>query len=191
MTKYQVEFYKFVIAPENFEAICDIVENFEDVRLRLVYDFWVDVKDRCEVLLKEKAEWTAEISPYNEEVTEFLFYRSGFLPESVKEDADFCIYFMDLYDRAYYGLWLNEDSKSFNMQSIRKIAKDNKLSGWRGDGTTFAYYKFMPDNFDDMASIKKIQPDNRESLVHQYADNIIDGINELEPFINKHILKYK
>lgn len=191
MTKYQQEFYKFVIAPKNFEAICDIVENFEGVQEKLIYDFWVDVKSKCEDLLKGNKGWKVYLSELSDlEDTELTVYRDEFYPNTMKDLWEFAITVGASSTQGIYGLWLYQTPNTFIKERLLKIAKENKIAGWKY-GSNFPFYKVFPEDFSELSSLKKIHPDNRYSLVLLYANEIVDAIKDLEPFINKHILKKK
>lgn len=189
MTKSQEEFYKFVVAPENFEAICDIVDNFPAVQEKLIYDFWVEVKAKCELLLKGKQGWITYMTPFENVEPEFSIYRKEYGPKN-SEDVDVAIGIDGFYSQAIFGMNISFEPKIFNKERLLKIAKENKKAGWRF-GTSFPYYKLLPEDFSEVSNLKKIHPDNRASLVQHYASEITDAVKEFEPFINKHILKAK
>jgi len=190
MTKYQEEFYKFVVDPENFDAICDMVDNFADVREKLIYDFWTDVKIRCEELLTSNRGWKVYISEFDGPDPEITLYREEFYTKDTHEECEFSISIGASSSVGIYGLWFCPEPIIFNKDKLLKIAKENKIIGWKY-GSNFPYYKYFPEDFSELSSLKKIHPNNRNSLVQQYANDLMDAIKDLEPFINKHILKAK
>lgn len=190
MTKAQEEFYKFAIASENYEAIIDIAENFEEIKSPLIYHFWEDIKNECIRLLNDKPEWEVYLSPYSDEEQEdFLIYKKEYLRRN-SEDYELTISFDNMYYQPWLGLWISKDPTLFNRDQVLKSAKDNKISGWRF-GSNYPFYKNLPEDFSDYSGLRKIQPGNRSSLVHQYSHEIVNSIKDLEPFINKYILKKK
>jgi len=189
MTKYEQEFYKFAIATENFEAICDIVDNFHEFRDRIIYDFWLHVKGRCEEHLKNSKGWKVYLAPFEEEVSEFTIYRAEYSANN-SEEVDIGISAFNLYSQVTYGLYVTEKPALFNREKFMKNAKENRIAGWRY-GTGFPYFKLLPENFSDISDLKKIHPANRASFVQQYARALIDAVREFEPIIKKHILKKK
>ncbi len=189
MTKYQEEFYKFAIATENFDAICDIVDNFHEFRDRIIYDFWVLIKERCEEQLKNSKGWKVYLAPFEDEVSEFTIYRAEYSGNN-SDEVDIGISAFNLYSQGTYGLYVIDKPTLFNREKFMKYAKENRIAGWRY-GTGFPYYKLLSEDFSDISDLKKIHPANRTSLVHQYSKGLVEAVNEFEPIIKKHILKKK
>ena len=97
----------------------------------------------------------------------------------------------ELYNNSFYGLWITEEFTTlFDREKVFKSAKDHKISGWKFR-SDYPFYKLLPEDFSQYSSLRKIQPGKRSSLVNHYSNEIVRAINELEPFINKYILKKK
>ena len=192
MTKTEEEFYKFLIDPNNFDAVCDVVQYFRDVEERLVYDFWVDVKTKCEERLKNRKGWQVYLPDIDDagQSWQLTIFMKKYERKDAGEFVDFAVCMLELFGAVECGLWVYDEAAMFDKEDIIKIAKENKRKGWK-TGTYWAYYRTLPEDFSEISNLKKIRPDSRAFLVNQYVDLMIETMDELEPFINKHILKKK
>ena len=189
MTKYQEGFYKFVIAPDNFEAVCDIVENFEEIKELLIYGFWIEVKSKCEALLKKG--WKVFLPPLTDNSEpEFTVYCNGFYTTDIEDEQEFSLAVGNVFGESIFGLYVAKETSVIDREQLYQIVKANKKAGWKSY-TDYFYYKSLGEHFGDIASLRKLDPSNRASLVLQYASDIVNAVTELEPFVNKHILKVK
>ena len=175
MSTYQDEIFNYLTKKENFFSAFEIYQIFPEVKNSLIEQLWSKVKKNLEELIEEK-DWEIGIS-------ENIFETYSSL--SVDVHDSFGIAFEKLHSQTYYGLWIDVNDKKLdrlkideyasNIEAINRMRKSNDWLGWAYTGA----------NFDNIETLKKILPDNRDDYAQELADQLFELTIELEEDILK------
>lgn len=191
MAKYEDEMYKFVTNTENFESVCDLVDQFQIVKQRLREDFWREVKDTLQQELERFNGWNILMSEELNSKAYLLLYREDFCFEKGYE-AKVGIRIEHLLDVPWFGLFVRRDWASFNFPEIWAKAKELKSPNFKLgniNGYWWPLYNILPYNFSQTKDIKFLIPDRREVMVKEVVLVIMNAMDELAAFMESYFIQ--
>jgi hypothetical protein len=190
MSKYESELFNFMTKDENFESICDLVENFSKLKDDILFKMY----SKSLELIKIKCEGTNWKVDYDEELnyvktSQIWLYKDSYF-FSDKEIVHVAISIENMGLRPYYGVWTKFDTNLFDTKNVRLESK--KISGWQ-HADAFICWKYLDYNFNTKETfdgIKKVQS-NSGSVSEFIAEILMKTAIEFENFIEENILKIK
>ncbi|MGI8584520.1 MAG: hypothetical protein ACR2KX_20205 [Chitinophagaceae bacterium] len=196
MNKFDEDLYDFVIKEENFEAAFEIGNRFKIYKEKLIKNFWSKVINNLESIIKQSNDsklkncivsdediikTNGAISMYNAEYDSKNY-------ENVSVSTSF---FNWGEGKITNGLFFNSDEiKSINKLKIIKYCEKQYKSWNMHPDYTLTIYKFLPDNFNDYETLRKIIPAGEGLLAEEYAESLISTHLELYPLIEKFGVKF-
>lgn len=156
-SKIKDKIYQLITQADNFEFAYDLNSNFDSIKERIIDEFWEDVisslKDRySELIIKEESE---EIKLSSKKFKGISF-------------------FLGLYDYEDFqqGLCVEYNGT----KKMQKIIEDEFIDLFDDDmldgkDSVFWFYETKNENFQELASLKKILPENRKTLIDKYISD--------------------
>jgi hypothetical protein len=171
MSTYQDEIFNYFTKKDNFYSAYEIHKLFPEVKNKIIEQFWLAVKDSLEALNKDSG-WKIDISENIFETYSSLY---------IEFDENFYVLFEKLHGQTYYGLWINHENKKLDRQQINQFAE--KIPALNNMMKKSHYFLGMNEtgaNFDDIETLKKILPDNKDDYVHELAKLLFDLAIEVQ-----------
>lgn len=187
MNKFDEDFYKFVTAEENFEAIFEIGKKFKFFKEKLISDFW----EKVYIILKN--EYKEELNgwePSNENNWISLYH----LKYCNKDEySSIGTAFGNQNHNPWVGVWFHKAINSNNYELVRKFAEKMIKNDWRlgSKSEEFPIYKVLDDNFNTYETLRKILPSEGDWFAKEYAKTLVNTHKELYPMIEKFGVKFK
>ena len=190
MSKKQDKMYEFITSPENFEAACDLVDEFPNVKQRLRKEFWLKVRDALkEELLRFEGWriWDNINDAYNPAIA---IYRDEFCFEKPGE-AKVAIRIEHLNDVPWYGLFVNRQWINFDFNDIWTQATELKLPEFKiGEikGWWWPLYNKLPYDFNSSKDIQKLIPPERDGLQKEIVSAMMNAMDKLAAFTESYFI---
>lgn len=172
MSVYEEEIFNYLTKKDNFFSAYEIYQTFPTVKNSLIEEFWKAVKSSLEDISKEK-DWQIEIS-------DNIFETYSSLNIYVSSSNELSVSYEKLHSQTYFGLWIDNEDKSLERAKINEYAsrieqldgmrKSNYWLGWSSTGS----------NFDNIETLKKILPNNKNEFAHEMATQLFEFASELE-----------
>ena len=187
MDAYEVEIYKFLTQRENFENMVRVMDNYDMVRRKLIQDFWELVFTKLGKLNAEHGDmW--EIKFYED-----LFYKYSKLfiyKETWKIEhglpALSIAWERLAFSTAYYGVWINNESKVMDTNAIRRYAQGLDMAKDFEKPTDFwGFWSEGNYDFSKPSDLVNILPDKQEETATEYARTIFELAVTLEVELDK------
>lgn len=183
---YTEEMFDFFTSKENFELVSNIYEQFEDVKTKLLTDFWQQVIEKVELLVKS-TDWQIESYEAGVDLNDSALWLHK-INHYHQVDATPVIWvsYENLNSRVYAHL--QRDSNYINLGNdvlIKHLSEIKQYIKSRGIIKEELCYIWTDDDFSQTKSLKKILPYNRELLADSYAKLIVDMANDLEVIMDK------
>lgn len=175
--------YVFLTQPENFEPFADLQSQYNDVRIRLINEFWELVFQFVIQRKEEVPEWEFYIDTRGIE-----FRKVGAThKEAINTKGRSKIVYEFLDKDVILGIWINRisfdgDALKRMRDAASKFIKDKHP--WQlGNGNLWYTILKRPGlNLQQKSSLMEILPARRRSLANQYADDLIAAIKDLGEF---------
>ena len=190
MTKYQDEMYKFITSTENFEAVCDLVDEFPLMKQRLLEEFWLEVRDSLQREIMRFEAWKIWNGITDKSNPAITIYRDEFCFEKAN-DAKVAIRIEHLMDTPWYGLFVNRKMSTFDFKDIWAKATELKLSEFkigRIDGWWWPLYQTLPYNFTQTRDIQRLMLPERENLIKEIVAAIKHTMDKLAGFAESYFI---
>jgi hypothetical protein len=175
MNSYKDEMYKFIAARENFEVASEIHNLFPSVKERMISEFWAAVKEKLDELNDGK-KWIVEYV----QADGIYIYKDNWETWVRVENID---------KSASYGVSFNQDKfdeKLFDENKGRALLEKNDNVECMEKGKDWWFYREVTeDNFQEIATLKKITFDNKEDFVNEWANLLFDLANDTEEDLTK------
>ncbi len=191
MIKYEDEMYKFVTSSENFEAVCDLTDQFQIVKQRLRQDFWKEVKTSLQPEIERFNGWKIWMHDELNSNSALILYRDEFCYDKV-DDAKATIRMDNLMDVPAFGLWINREWEGFDINDIWLKSKPFQSPSFKVgniNGWWWPLYNTLPYNFTLTKDIKKITPGNREWVVKEVVAVLVKCMDELTGFMESYFIR--
>ncbi len=174
MSKYQAELYRFFTSEENFDAACDVVEQFTSVKEMLVVDFWKEVANRFKQEMANYPGWKIFLDDnIDSRYSKFCLYRDEFCNTPGRAELSICI--EQLSGAPYYGVWLNNQFKTTQAAFVRTYLGEIK-EGWKSNGLDSHWPMFYSANidFNNMSDVRRLQPSKRIELIDELLRKVVE-----------------
>ena len=174
MSTYDDEMFKYLTKKENFISAYEIYQLFPEVKKTLVEKFWPSVKGSL-LRLTEGTDWKIEMS---EDIFETYSGIDLYCNDNIWVRIE------KLYARPYYGLQFDEENKMLDHSRIRNYASNvvsMKVSNYK-------WWLCLEDtgyDFNNIETLKRILPENREDTAQELAKMLFDFGEELKEDILK------
>lgn len=182
-SKYDEAVFEFITKEENFSAACEISDNFQKIKDRLIEEFWKEVKELLEEKNKqENKKWCIGIEKpdINEDRSNLGFWFAG---------GDIRVMFYGLSGKSYnlwYGLWINKENEKLKEKIELYDSEIQRLKDNKGM-CNFRWFLASEDtgyNFQTKETLERILPHNRSELSKDLADLLFEFTDEMyDPII--------
>ncbi len=188
MNEYNENLYQFLTKAENFEPFFDLKEQYENVKRRLINEFWELVYDEIKLMPVNEHGWTYIVDAENSHNRKLRAKHPV-----IADKAGIAYEFLN--GNVVLGAIFNRNK--INVDSMSKIWRDateyiKNLQGWEvgKGGWWYAIYKQNLLDMSQKASLMEILPEVRGTLAKDYALQINQAVKELGEFCieqsNKH-----
>jgi len=184
MSAYDNKLYAFLTKKENFEPYSEMVNHFETIKYRLLTEFWGEVYKG----LRAPGRWKI----FKDDIIPDRWAKVGFYQEqySTPEGDIMAIAFEHLDRDVLYGLWFARDilDSPFDFKAVCEYVKQ-QLKDWTA-GSGGWYYAARRDTGDDFSKpehLLRILPENRSTVVKEYAGYLNTALIELEAISRKYL----
>ncbi|PCH92385.1 MAG: hypothetical protein COB85_08210 [Bacteroidetes bacterium] len=183
------DMYKFLVEDENFNNMVKLRDYYAKVHRRLIQEFWDKVKESLRALTKDSV-WEIyeeEDQDYFERWSSMSLYKpKWYNKEAEKEDGiPLCIAWESLNLNTYYGVWINNHSKLWDIASMRDYLKQlPQAKNFKSDNHCWPLFGEELD-FTNPDGLRQILPGSRDQRAKEYATLVYDLANELEAHLDK------
>ena len=186
MSNFEEKMFGFLTEENNFESAFEIYQKSPIIIDRLKKEFWELVSQK----LKEKCkkDWIF----YPEEENEIGLYLKEW-KDGIGNGWKYRIGYSDIYNNLWYGLFIDENCKKrkFDLNKVEQFGNiQPRLKDM--EGIENFWKKDTTYNFNDIHTLKRILPHNKEEFATQLAETLFDfahAIKEDIPKMNKLVKK--
>ncbi|MEK0337514.1 MAG: hypothetical protein QQN41_08790 [Nitrosopumilus sp.] len=175
MSIYRDEIFNYLTKKDNFFSAYEIHQLFPEVKNTLIEKFWLAVKNSLEELEKG-TNWEIEMS-------ENIFETYSSL--TILLDDSFGVAFEKLHGQTYYGLRIDFDNKKLDRPRINENSSKIEGINWMKKSNWWLGWAYTGANFDNIETLKRILPDNRDNYAKEIADMLFDLAEELQKDVLK------
>ena len=159
MSIYQDEIFNYLTKRDNFMPAYDIYQMFPNVKNTLISQFWPIVKSTLQELISEP-DWKIDLA-------EDISIRYSKLSVSINDS--FYVVFEGLDKQPFFGLLIDFDNNTLDRPRINEHAKNFQAIQGMKKSDWYLGYTLTGENFDNIETLKRILPENREVLAKEFA----------------------
>jgi len=174
MSNYKEEIIEYFTKKDNFISGYEIYQIFPEVKKAMVEQFWGRVKVFLEEL-NVNSQWQINISN-----DIFATYSNI----SVRNNNNIWVAIEQLHSKAYYGIKIDFENKKLNRDEINRYATKIKAIADMKSTRWWLGWKYIGDDFNEIESLKKILPENRDNLAQEFAKFLFDFALEVKEDIS-------
>ena len=147
----------------------------KNLKKNLIIEFWSGVKGFLQELTKGNG-WEIYLD-------EKIFERYSKIYVTLNDS--FSVVFEGLISQPFYGLVIDFNNKNLDRERINEHAKSIEAIKGMKKSEWYLGYTLTNENFDNIETLKRILPENRDVLAQDFATLLFDFANEVKEDASK------
>jgi hypothetical protein len=181
MKHFNEEVFRYLTKEGNFETAFEICQYFPDIKETLIIDFWKLVETKLKEYDKN-SEWQIILS-------DNILQKESSLDIKKEKWYGLTIHYGDLSSRLYYGIYFDYNKRNKDRDKINAYINESKKLTNRlkitPDNQWHLGWCYKEYNFFEIKTLKRILPNNRDSLIEELAQFILKFAVDLKDEIDK------
>ena len=179
MSEYKEAKFNFITKSENFKAAFEVSEQMEEIKKKLITDFWKAVKIKIESKIEEKKlEWTIRLDDVFDTYSKLHIFTSG--------SYDISASYEGLSKNLLFGIWIHTQNGNFDQKDIdENIKKKNLFMDKNLNSKHWICWENYQDHFNKIETLMKILIDIREKFADEIATHLFKFAEENKVHIDE------